>query len=106
MGKEMNTNDLWGIPEPYKLRDIVISAHLAKTGLLSKIPYSVSFQDLKVQIVHCNVPRQVELVLNTALVSLGYTNEAKISLIKMWLCQVKDLESFELWIKKDNYFMS
>ena len=75
--KEMNTNDLWGIPEPYKLRDIVILAHLAKSGLLSKIPYSISFQDLKVQIVHCNVPRQVELVLNTALVSFGYTNEAK-----------------------------
>ena len=75
--KEMNTNDLWGIPEPYKLRDIVILAHLAKSGLLSKIPYSVSFQDLKVQIVHCNVPRQVELVLNTALVSFGYTNDTK-----------------------------
>ena len=75
--KEMNTNETWGIPEAYKLRDIVILAHLAKSQLLTKIPYSIKFQDLKVQVVHCNVPRQVELVLNTALVSLGFSNDAK-----------------------------
>merc|ERR1719219_684183 len=48
---EMGSQDNWGIPEAYKLRDIVTLAYLGQSSLMSKTPFSISFQDINTQLL-------------------------------------------------------
>ncbi len=74
--KEMAGGDMWGIPEAYKLRDIVILSYLGmnfKTSLQSATPYAVSLDSLSFQAIHCHLSFSSLLgVLNMSLVSLGH----------------------------------
>lgn len=74
--KDMGGNDLWGIPEAYKLRDIVVLSYLGQSfakPIQSVTPYAVSFDSVSLQLLQCTSksPESPELVLNMALVSMG-----------------------------------
>merc|ERR1739838_1243441 len=63
---QMGGSDNWGIPEAYKLRDIVTLSFLEKSKVMSSaFSHTVSLDSIHIQLL-CP-----ELVLNTALVSLG-----------------------------------
>lgn len=78
--KEMGGKDLWGIPEAYKLRDIVLLSHLGVSFPSSPIeavtPYTVHWKDVCVQILHCDDISYANIcqVLNLGLVSLGFVD--------------------------------
>jgi len=83
--KVMGSNDLWGIPEPSKLRDIVILSYFGQLHSHSRRgadfflqgvkPFKVSWADIRVQVLHCpegiTAASQVPALLNMSLVSLG-----------------------------------
>ncbi len=64
----------WGIPEAYKLRDIVILSHLEQSSLMSSGLVCVPLSSIKLQILQfgTQIPLgKPELILSTSLVSLG-----------------------------------
>ena len=73
MNVEMGVQDNWGIPEPYKLRDIVILSYIEERNLMNHPVFSVPIQALNIQFLNFadKKPISTELALNTALVSLG-----------------------------------
>lgn len=85
--KNMGANDLWGIPEPAKLRDIAVLSYFGRlyrgpastTFLQSVRPYRVAWADVWVQVLHGQpvTPAQVPAVINMSLVSLGKVDEAE-----------------------------
>ena len=66
--KNMGANDLWGIPEPAKLRDIAVLSYFGSlyrgpgstTFLQSVKPYWVSYSDVWVQALHATVGQFVK----------------------------------------------
>jgi len=94
--KNMGANDLWGIPEPAKLRDIVVLSYFghlyrgpASTTFLQSVkPYKVSWSEVWVQVLHPDTTptvKEVPAILNLSLVALGKVdeeeekNEAKVN---------------------------
>ena len=76
--KDMNSQDFWGIPEAYKLRDIVLLSYIGErfpAPIQNLTPYSVSFDNVQVQLLQCQDKSLTESeacsVLNMSLVSLG-----------------------------------
>lgn len=79
---EMTSQDNWGIPEPFKLRDIVILSYLEQSSVMSFNSFNVNLDNICYQLLQCSRPPLApELVLNTALVSLGKVNSPKKGLI-------------------------
>ena len=85
--KNMGSNDLWGIPEPAKLRDIVILSYFghlyrgdSSKFLLGVKPFKVSWSDVHVQVLHSPDIKiaQVPALLNMSLVSLGILQDPKL----------------------------
>jgi hypothetical protein len=87
--KEMGVQDIWGIPEPYKLRDIVILSYLGhhfESSLQESVPFSVSFDNVSIQTLNCSRPRKqkesVMPMLNMSLVSLGTYYSVNVNLFE------------------------
>ena len=81
--KDMGVKDLWGIPEPAKLRDIVILSYFGQlypgptssTFIQSVRPFKVSWDHVVVQVLHADVlPQNIPELFNVSLVSLGQAN--------------------------------
>ena len=75
--KDMTAKDMWGIPEPYKLRDIVILSYLGmsfkSSSLTSVTPYAVPLDSLAIQTIHCKTSlANLFAILNMSIVSLGH----------------------------------
>ena len=96
--KDMNSHDFWGIPEAYKLRDIVILSFLGERfpkSIQDVTPYCISLDDIKIQLLQCDKMPQSEeeilSILNMSLVSLGTINQT----INNQVCLFKTSEIVE-----------
>ena len=76
---KMTQHDLWGIPEPRKLRDLVVLAFLARFPQLSGDCKRIGFGHLAVQVAHSednggdkSARRDLPDLINASLVSLSH----------------------------------
>ena len=74
---KMTQHDQWGIPEPRKLRDLVVLSFLAKFPPLSGDCKRIHFRHLAVQVAHAEgsglpTARDLPRLINASLVSLSH----------------------------------